>query len=167
MKTDRRSPQARIKQLSERLREKPKDPKLLSLRAYYYVEIGAYHQALKDLNRALHLRPKDTFSLELRGDCYARMRHYVEAFGDYDRAIRLGSNKSKLIRKRLAAARNLPSAPNRSFDTFEGSQRKKLCSICRGEGKVPCNLCKGEGKVWSYSEVHDRIAGQRHRADCQ
>lgn len=65
--------------------------KSYSYRAYCYVRIGMYAEAVCDYTKALQTDPKNLQYLHNRGVCYERMMEYSKAVEDFTEEINISN----------------------------------------------------------------------------
>ena len=63
-------------------------------RAYCYVRIGAYNEAIADYTKALENDPKNLQYLHNRGFCYERVAEYEKAIVDFSEEINISSSSA-------------------------------------------------------------------------
>lgn len=68
-------------------------PQSYNNRAYTYMRMRQFENALTDLNMALSINPNYVNALRNRGDVFSRLGDYGKAEADYERAIELGNKK--------------------------------------------------------------------------
>ncbi|EGT3961193.1 helix-turn-helix family protein [Clostridioides difficile CD149] len=62
-------------------------------RAYMYIFLNNYEDAIKDYTKAIQLNPKFAFAYLDRGNLYAFLGHKQNAFNDYDKAFEVAPNR--------------------------------------------------------------------------
>jgi tetratricopeptide (TPR) repeat protein/S1-C subfamily serine protease len=70
------------------------------IRAFAYLLLGEYQNAIADLNEAIRLAPDSAFSYSIRGLVYSLSKDYKKAIADYTEAIRLAPNNAEYYSSR-------------------------------------------------------------------
>ncbi len=91
---------AAIKDESDAIRERPRDPELLVDRAQFYVDQKNFDKAVKDLTQALTFDPKNIDALIYRGAAYRRLNKLDLASVDLEEALRLAPNDPDALLER-------------------------------------------------------------------
>jgi tetratricopeptide (TPR) repeat protein len=78
-----------IKDQTDAIKERPRDPELLIDRAQFYVEQKQFREAVQDLTQALALDPRNVDALVYRGSAYRHLNTLDLATNDLEEAVKL------------------------------------------------------------------------------
>jgi tetratricopeptide (TPR) repeat protein len=78
-----------IEDATREIEKDPKDAKAFSKRAYAYVKLEKYEQAIADYDKVIELNPQKAVAYNNRGYTYNTLEKYEQAIADYNKAIEL------------------------------------------------------------------------------
>lgn len=91
---------AAIKDETDAIKERPRDPELLVDRAQFYADQKKYDEAVGDLTRALAIDPQNIDALTYRGAAYRRLNKLDLASVDLEAALKLAPNDPDALLER-------------------------------------------------------------------
>ena len=116
-----------LARLNREVKANPDGPDALAQRGLYYLETGAYAEALDDFNKATQSRGNDAALHVLCARAYLGLKQYDNALSRLNKArvFNVNLQDAYWVRGQVLDAQGQPDAALASFDTAVGINRKK------------------------------------------